>query len=65
MKASTAVTLGAYAQQAEYLNNYFPSLGQMLKGNIRIHSTGNLFGLALIHDKGLTFMTAIPSFPLP
>ncbi len=65
MKARTAVTLGAYAQQAEYLNNYFPSLGQMLKGNIRIHSTVNLFGLALIHDKGLTFMTAIPSFPLP
>ncbi len=65
LKESTAVTLGAYAQQAEYLNNYFPNLGQMLKGNIRIHSTENLFGLALIHDKGFTFMTAIPSFPLP
>ena len=65
MKASTAVALGAYAQQAEYLNNYFPNLGQMLKGSIRIHSTGNLYGLALIHDKGFSFMTAIPSFPLP
>ena len=65
MRASTTVPLEAYSQQADYLNHYFPNLGQVLKGNIRVHSTGGLFGMALIHDQDFTFMTAVPSFPLP
>jgi hypothetical protein len=65
MSGSTTVTLGAKSQEAVYLNHYFPNMGHVLKGSIRIHSTGSLFGLALIHDQVFTFMTAIPSFPLP
>jgi len=65
MTASTSVTLGANSQEAQYLSQFFPSLGQVLKGNIRVHSTRSLFGMALIHDQDFSFMTAIPSFPLP
>jgi sugar lactone lactonase YvrE len=65
MTASTSFDLGAKSQVAEYLNHYLPNMGQMSKGNIRIHSTGSLFGMALIHDQGFNFMTAVPSFPLP
>jgi hypothetical protein len=61
MSASTSVTLGAKSQEAEYLNHYFPNLDHVLKGNIRIHSTESLSGMALIHGRVFTFMTAIPS----
>jgi hypothetical protein len=59
--ASTSATLGAKSQEAEYLNHYFPSLDHVLKGNIRIHSTESLSGMALIQDRVFTFMTAIAS----
>jgi hypothetical protein len=61
MSASASVTLGAKSQEAEYLNHCFPNLDHVLQGNIRVHSTESLSGMALIHDRVFTSMTAIAS----
>jgi hypothetical protein len=62
---STGVTLGPGNRTAVYLNGFFPDMGPMLVGNIRVRSDQPLYGMALIHDGGFRFMTAIPPMSQP
>ncbi len=62
---STDVFLGPESRTAVYLNGFFPNMEPMLVGNIRVRSDKPLYGMALIHDDGFRFMTAIPPMPLP
>jgi hypothetical protein len=62
---STTFSLGAKARTAVYLSSYFPNLEPRLEGNLRVKSDIDLHGFAIINDRALTFMTAVPPIPLP
>ncbi len=62
---STTQTLAPRTNSAVYLMDYFPGLEDRLVGNIRIRSDIPLHGFAILHDRDLNFMTAIPPMPLP
>ncbi len=62
---STSVVLEPGNRTAVYLNGFFPDMGPMLVGNIRVRSDQPLYGMALIHDDGFRFMTAIPPMSQP
>jgi WD40 repeat protein len=62
---SATITLPPGTSVARYLGGLFPDLEPRQAGNIRIHSTQPLYGLALISDRALGFAAAVPSVPLP
>jgi hypothetical protein len=60
----TAVqTLAPKSSSALYLADYFPGLEGRVVGNIRIRADHPLHGFALLHDRALNFMAAIPPSP--
>jgi hypothetical protein len=62
---STSFELPAGENLAFYLDDYFPALEPRLVGNLRVHSNRPLHGFALINDRNLTLMAAVPAIPLP
>ncbi len=48
-----------------YLSQYFPSLGNRLISNVRVHSSAPIFAFGLMHDKDLHFMSALPPISYP
>ncbi|NWG13688.1 MAG: hypothetical protein HXY20_09155 [Acidobacteria bacterium] len=62
---STTQTLTPRTNSALYLKDYFPGLEERIVGNIRIRSSAPLHALAILHDRSLNFMAAIPPTPLP
>ncbi len=62
---STTRILGPRTKSALYLTDYFPGLEDRLVGNIRIRSDSPLHGFAILHDRDLNLMAAIPPMPLP
>jgi hypothetical protein len=62
---TATATLAPGNRSAVYLLSYFPDLEPRLTGYIRVHSDKPLYGFSLIHNVGLSFMTAIPALPMP
>ena len=61
---STTFQLLPKAQSARYLTSYFPDLEPRLIGNIRIRADQPLFGISVINDANLDFISAVPAVPL-
>jgi len=57
---SASQTLAPRTSSALYLTDYFPGLEDRMVGNIRIRSEHPLHAFALLHDRALNFMAAIP-----
>ncbi len=61
---STSLVLPANGSTSFYLDNYFPTLEPRLVGNLRVRSDQPLHGFALINDRNLTLMAAVPAIAL-
>jgi hypothetical protein len=61
----TTLTMPAGTRAALYLSNWFPGMAPMLFGNVRIHSSIPIFGIGLMNDRALHFLSAVPMIPFP
>jgi hypothetical protein len=62
---STTITLASGSQRVFYINQLFPNLGSVLVSNVRIHTDTPLFGISLLMDNVLHFISAVPPIPFP
>jgi len=62
---TAVLTLQPHSRAAEYLSDLFPGMQPRVEGNIRIGSDQPLYGVGLINDRELHFLTAMPAIPYP
>ncbi len=62
---STTVKVAAGTRIAQYLGDFFPNLAPYLVANIRVHSDQPIYGFALMNDRVLHFVAAIPPVAFP
>ena len=65
LERTASVSLPPGTRTAQYLSQYFPSLGNRLISNVRVHSSAPIFAFGLMHDKDLHFMSALPPISYP
>jgi hypothetical protein len=62
---SKTVNLGPGTRMAQYLSDFFPNLSPLLVANIRVSSDLPIHGIAIMNDRSLHFVAAIPAVPFP
>jgi len=62
---NAVLTLQPHSRVAQYLSDLFPGMQPRVAGNIRIGSDQPVYGIGLINDRELHFITAMPAMPYP
>jgi hypothetical protein len=62
---TTSFKLGPGTRTAQYLGDYFPNLSSYLVANIRVRSDQPIHSIAIMNDRSLHFVAAIPAVPFP
>lgn len=65
LDASTTITLAPGTQKAMYLSDYFSGMQPHHFANVRIRSDQPLHSFAILSDRSLRFLCAVPPVPFP
>jgi len=65
LEAARAVTLEAGASMSGTLDDWFPGMGGLISGNVRVRSSLPLHAMGELGDRQLRFISSVPPVALP
>jgi deoxycytidylate deaminase len=65
LKATRAVTLQGGASMSGTLDDWFPGMGGLISGNVRVRSSLPLHAMGELGDRQLRFISSVPPVALP